>query len=450
MKLTPKQEEARYVLNGSPKHVLLDGGSRSGKSFLIVRNLVARAVKAPRSRHAILRFRFNHVKESIGMDTLPRVMEACFPTVPYELNRSDWYATLPHGSEIWLGGLDDKERTEKILGKEYATIYLNECSQISWASRNIAVTRLAQVCKYKLEGEDKELALKMYYDCNPPSKAHWSYRVFYQGVDPETKQPLVDRSNFAKLTLNPRDNLANLSPDYLRELESLPARMRRRFLDGLYGEASPDQLWSEELIDKYRVTDGEMPDLQRIVVAVDPSGSDDEDNAGNDEIGITVGGVGTDGNGYLLEDLTLKAGPKTWGGVATSAFDRHDADVIVGEKNFGGAMVGYVIDTQPKVNGRKRPFKLVTASRGKVVRAEPVSALHEQGKIRFVGHFPELEDELCAMTTHGYTGGTNSPNRADSFVWLMSELFPGIVRAKIEEKPVHTRVNRGPQGYLGA
>lgn len=449
MRLTPKQEQARALLNGPAKHILLDGGSRSGKSFLAVRNIIARAVKAPKSRHAILRFRFNHVKESIGMDTLPRVMEGCFPNVPYELNRSDWYATLPNQSEVWMGGLDDKDRTEKILGKEYATIYLNECSQIPWSSRSIAVTRLAQVCPYELEGEQKQLSLKMYYDCNPPSKAHWAYQVFYLHRDPETKKALDDAGNYAQLTLNPQDNIQNLPADYIAELERLPARMRRRFLEGLYGEAAPNALWSEELIDKHRVKDGEVPDLQRIVVAVDPSGSDDEDNASNDEIGITVGGIGTDGRGYLLEDLTLKAGPKVWGGVATSAYDRHDADMIVGEKNFGGAMVGYVIDTQPKVNGRKRSFRLVTASRGKVVRAEPISALHEQGNIRFVGHFPELEDELCAMTTHGYTG-TNSPNRADAFVWLMSELFPGIVKEKAKVQVERQVQNLGPQGFLAA
>lgn len=375
-------------------------------------------------------------------------MARCFPGVPYDLNKSDWYATLPNRSEIWLGGLDDKERTEKILGKEFATIYLNECSQIPWASRNLAVTRLAQNCQYQIEGEGqaRTLALKMYYDCNPPSKSHWSYQVFYLKRDPDTKRPLADPANYAQLTLNPRDNIANLPADYLKELEGLPARMKRRFLEGLYGEVAPGALWTEEMLDKWRITDGELPDMQRIAVAVDPSGSDDEENHDNDEIGIMVGGLGIDGNGYLLEDLTIKAGPKTWGKVATDAFDRHDADVIVGEKNYGGAMVGYVIDTQPKVDGRKRPFKLVTASRGKAVRAEPISALQEQGKIRMVGNFTKLEDELCGFTDHGYTG-EKSPNRADAFVWLFSELFPGLV--KEPTKPKFQDNYRQPSGAMG-
>ena len=447
MILTAKQVEANRLLGTGAKHILLDGGSRSGKSALLVRAICARAIKAPKSRHAILRFRFKHVKESIGLDTFPTVMAMCFPGVSYELNKSDWYATLPNRSEIWMGGLDDKERTEKILGKEFASIYLNECSQIPWSSRNLAVTRLAQNCPYTLEGEEKTLSLKMYYDCNPPSKSHWAYQVFYLHRDPETKRPLEQHSKYAQMTLNPRDNLDNLPADYLKELEGLPARMRRRFLDGLYGEVAPGALWTEELLDQWRVTDGEIPDLQRIAVAVDPSGSDDDDNAENDEIGIMVGGVGIDGNGYLLEDLTLKAGPKTWGKVATEAFDRHDADVIVGEKNYGGAMVGYVIDTQPKVDGRKRPFKLVTASRGKAVRAEPISALHEQGKIRMVGQFTKLEDELCGFTDRGYTG-EKSPNRADAFVWLFSELFPGLVKEPAKPvKPSTYRAPTGPQAW---
>lgn len=441
--LTDKQKEAQAVLNSPAKHVMLEGGSRSGKSFVIVRNLCVRALKAPKSRHAILRFRFKHCKESIGLDTLPAVMSKCFPEVPYNLNKSDWYATLPNQSEIWLGGLDDKERTEKILGKEFATLYLNEVSQITLSARNLAITRLAQRCEYELDGQRKTLALKMYYDCNPPSKAHWAYQLFHLKRDPDSKKQLTDPSNYATLRLNPGDNTENLPLDYIRELENLPARMRKRFLLGEYGETAPGQLWTDELLDRWRMDHGEVPDLQRIVVAVDPSGSDDEDNAANDEIGIMVGGVGTDGNGYLLEDLTLKAGPKTWGGVATQAFDRHDADVIVGEKNYGGAMVGYVIDTQPKVSGRKRPFKLVTASRGKAVRAEPISALHEQGKIRLVGNFPELEEELCGFTDRGYVG-SRSPNRADAFVWLFSELFPGIVK---EQKKLETSSYYQPVGH---
>ncbi len=425
MRLTERQKQARDVLNGSARHILLEGGSRSGKTRLMVRNIVVRAAKAQHSRHLITRFRFNHCKESIGLDTLPKVLAD--EGIPYVLNKSDWYALLPNKAEIWLGGLDDKERTEKILGKEYATILLNEASQIPYNSRCLAVTRLAQKCVYKnAEGVECELSLKMYQDCNPPNKAHWLYQMFHLKRDPETKKPLSNPDDYQHFRINPRDNVDNLPADYIKELEGLSQRMRKRFLDGEYGDAAPGALWTDEVIDKWR--EDTLPDMVRVVVAVDPSGADDEDNAHNDAIGILVCGLGTDGNGYVIEDCTVKAGPKTWGSVSTSAYDRHAADLIVGETNYGGEMVKFVVQAaKPNV-----PFRKITASRGKAVRAEPISSLTEQGKIRFAGRFMELEEELCAFTTHGYTG-SGSPNRADAFVFAMSELFPGIAQEKKEK-----------------
>lgn len=146
-KLTEKQEQAMEVLSGPATHGMLFGGSRSGKTFLLVRNTILRALKAARSRHAILRYRFNHIKASIILDTFPKVMRLCFPGVEYELSKTDWYVRLPNDSEIWFGGLDDKERTEKILGQEYATLYFNECSQLPYGSVAIAITRLAQLAE---------------------------------------------------------------------------------------------------------------------------------------------------------------------------------------------------------------------------------------------------------------------------------------------------------------
>jgi phage terminase large subunit-like protein len=227
--------------------------------------------------------------------------------------------------------------------------------------------------------------------------------------------------DYAWFKINPHDNADNVADDYIETLEGMSARMRKRFLEGEFADATPGALFSDETIEKWR-RDGELPDMVRVVVAVDPSGSDDADNADNDAIGIVVAGLGVDGNAYLLEDCTVKAGPATWGKVATSAFERHKADVIVGEINYGGAMVGFVIQAaRPRT-----PYKTVNASRGKVVRAEPFSALYEEGKIRHAGRFVELEAELTAFTTHGYVGG-DSPNRADALIWALAELFPGIM-----------------------
>ncbi len=361
------------------------------------------------------------------MDTFPKMMALAFPSVDYEMNKSDWCARLQNDSEIWFSGLDDKERTEKILGKEFATLLFNECSQIPYSSVNMALTRLSMQCMATVGGVGKPLRLKALYDENPPSQAHWTYKLFVRGIEPDSNKAIPDPENYAFLYMNPGDNRDNLSADYITSLERMPVRMRLRFLEGKFGDITIGALWNVEIIEQQRVAD--VPDFQRVIVAVDPSGSGDTDNAGNDEIGICVVGLGVDGRGYVVEDLTCKAGPRVWGNVATSAFDRHQADLIVAEKNFGGEMVRHVLQSAKA----SVPVRLVNASRGKVVRAEPISGLTEQGKVRFAGTFPELEEELCSMTTNGYLG-ENSPNRADAFIWGMSELFPGMVATRKRTK----------------
>lgn len=323
---------------------------------------------------------------------------------------------LPNGSEIWFGGLDDSDRTEKILGNEYSTIYYNETSQVPWSSRVLAISRLA---------EKSSLKLKAYYDLNPSAKTHWTYRLFMEKKDPDTKEPLSRPENYDSFQLNPIDNLKNLAENYLEELEDLPDKARKRFLYGQYSDENDLALWNDIILSENRRLgkEGSLPNWLRVVVAVDPSGSSGKDDFRSDEIGIAVVALGTDGHGYLLEDLTDRYSPEEWGQVVASAYERHKADRVVGEKNFGGDMVRSTIHAVNNVI----PYQDVHASRGKVVRAEPISALYEQGKIHHVGYFPELEDQLCFFMPHGYQG-LKSPDRADAAIWGFTELFPGLTR----------------------
>jgi hypothetical protein len=402
--------------------------------------LLIRALKANESRHAIFRFRFNAIKASIIYDTLPTVMKMCWPGLWEEsnLNKSDWFLTLPNGSEVWFGGLDDKERTEKVLGQEFATLYFNECSQIPWASRVLAMSRLAQ----KNEG----LRLKAYYDLNPSAKTHWVYRMFVEKKDPENKQPLINPFNYGYYQVNPADNKENLAPEYIEELEALPEKSRKRFLYGDFADDSEGQLWTEELLAQNRRLgqQGSLPDWLRVIVAVDPSGCSGPEDTRSDEIGIMVCALGADGHGYLLEDLSGKYSPEDWASVVESAYDRHSADRIVAEKNYGGDMVRAVIQAR----NPDLPYSDVTASRGKVVRAEPVAALYEQNKIHHVGYFPELEDQMTFMTMSGYQG-LKSPDRADSLVWGFTELFPGLTKKseKIWTPPKVNKQKRSASRY---
>jgi phage terminase large subunit-like protein len=409
LKLTPKQEEARKLLQ-SQRHTLLIGGSRSGKTTLLVREIAERAVRTRNSRHAILRLHANAARASIALDTLPKVFRLCFPNQPLRRHRTEGYFSLLNGSEIWIGGLGDQDQVEKILGKEYATIFLNECSQIPYSSVLVALTRLAQVA----DG----LRQAAYYDLNPTSKGHWSNVLFGEKRDPVSRQPLADPGDYARMFLNPGDNAANLTAEYLKSLERLPERQRKRFFEGVYIDDLDGALFSYEVIARARVAEFALTRCRRVVVAVDPSGAAGPDDERADEIGIIVAARGDDGHAYVLADRSLRDAPAAWGRAVVQAYYEFAADRIVAEENFGGEMVRFVI----RAADAHAPVQVISASRGKALRAEPVSALYEQGLVHHVGRFAVLEDQLCAFTTQGYRG-EGSPDHADALVFAITELM---------------------------
>ncbi len=409
LRLTDRQKLARELLQ-SHRHTLLVGGSRSGKTTLLMHEIAARALRADNSRHAILRLHANAARASIALDTLPKVFRVAFPGERLKRHRAEGYFSLDNGSEIWIGGLGDQDQVEKILGKEYATIFLNECSQIPYASVLVAMTRLAQVVG--------GLTQAAYYDLNPTNKGHWTNLLFGDKRDPISRQPLADPDEYARLFLNPRDNAGNLSAEYLKSLENLPERQRKRFFEGVYIDDLDGALFSYEVIAQARVAEFALARSRRVVVAVDPSGASGRDDERADEIGIVVAARGDDGHAYVLADRSLRDAPAAWGRAAVQAYYEFKADRIVAEENFGGEMVRFVI----RAADANAPVQVISASRGKVLRAEPVSALYEQGLVHHVGRFQVLEDQLCAFTTQGYRG-EGSPDHADALVFAVSELM---------------------------
>lgn len=406
------QEAARLLLDGSQRYTCLAGGTRSGKTLLIVRAIVKRALEAGASRHAILRFHANAARASIALDTLPNVMRLCFPDTKLKEYRQDGFFELPNGSRIWIGGLDDKDRVEKILGLEYVTIFLNEASQIPYSSVLVAFTRLAQTVP--------EIKQQAFIDLNPNSKSHWTNVLFGEKRDPVTHKLLNDPENYKRLFLNPVDNAANLSKEFLESLCNLPERQRKRFYEGVYIDEFEGALWSAQIIDANRraLDDITLDMRQSVVVAVDPSGASGRDDLGADEIGIIVAARGFDGDAYILADVSCREAPAVWSRRAVFAFHEYRADCIVAESNFGGEMVRAVIQAcDPNV-----PVRLVTASRGKAVRAEPVSLRYEKKQIHHVGRFPKLEEQLCGFSSAGYIG-SGSPDRADAAIWALTHLF---------------------------
>lgn len=226
------------------------------------------------------------------------------------------------------------------------------------------------------------------------------------------------------------ENRANLAPSFfsmiIKRYEG--TRLGRQELKGELLEDNPGALWSLSRIDELRVN--EMPQLMRIVVAIDPAASSkrkgtsdpaafrQKDKDESDENGIIAAGRGYDGHAYILDDVSMIASPHEWGAAAVKCYKQWSGDRIIGEVNNGGEMVEYVIRTVDS----GVPFKEVHASRGKAVRAEPIAALYEQGKVHHVGTFTQLEDQ---MTEWDPLISTDSPDRVDALVWALTELmFP--------------------------
>ena len=405
------QDAARLLLEGPQRFTCLAGGARSGKTFLIVRAIVGRALSAPGSRHALLRFRANAAWASLAQETIPQVMALCFPHDRLKEHRGDGTLSLDNEARLLVAGLDDKERVEKILGLEFATLFLNEASQISYESALVAFTRLAQVVP--------GLTQRAFVDLNPTSVTHWTNVLFGDKRDPLSRQMLREPGAYARAFLNPPDNGKNLSPEFLASLEALPERQRRRFYDGVYVSASEDALWTYDLIDKERrPADVIQPEQRKsVVIGIDPSGARGSDDQ-RDAIGIVVAALGHDGDAYVLADRSIRDRPEVWAGRAVTAFHEFKADTIVAESNFGGDMVSASL----RVADPSVPIKVVTASRGKAVRAEPISMRYAQGQVHHVGRFPVLEEQLCAFTTAGYAG-PGSPDHADALIWALTALF---------------------------
>ncbi len=208
-----------------------------------------------------------------------------------------------------------------------------------------------------------------------------------------------------------KENINNLSERYIERIIGRyeGTRLGRQELEGEILDDNPNALWKRSMIENCRAT--QHPQLTRIVIAVDPPATKSDTS---DEAGIVAVGFGIDERGYILEDASRKASPEEWAKAAITLYHKYEADRIIGEVNNGGDMVESVIRSVDKTVS----YKSVRASRGKQIRAEPISSLYEQGKVSHVGTFPELEDQLCE-----WQPGDDSPDRLDALVWGCTELM---------------------------
>ena len=219
-------------------------------------------------------------------------------------------------------------------------------------------------------------------------------------------------------------NRANLAQSFLEEVMSRygQTRLGLQELEGRFLEDVEGALWTREALDGARIETA--PDLQRVVVAVDPpvTGSSRADACGIVVAGVTAGGE----RAVVLEDASVRGvSPKLWAEAAVAAFHRHGADRLVAEVNQGGELVEAIV----RQVDRTVAYRGVNATRGKVLRAEPVAALYEQGRVKHLKGMSELEAQMCLMSVNGYQG-SGSPDRVDALVWALTDLMLGQAPAR--------------------
>jgi phage terminase large subunit-like protein len=244
---------------------------------------------------------------------------------------------------------------------------------------------------------------------------------------------LIDDADTAVTRGATLDNQSNLAANTVKQLYERygGTRLGRQELQGEVLTDIPGALWNRDMIDSCRVK--EMPeDLEKVYVAVDPAVTNTEDS---DEHGIVVVGLARDAEGYargyVLADGSCRGNPEEWARKAVSLYRFWSADKIIAEKNQGGLMV----ESTLKAVDRSVPVELVTATRGKVIRAEPISALYEQGRIHHVGRFDVLEDQMCLFSVDYVRNASNgSPDRVDALVWGLTKIFDKITGRRLTTK----------------
>ena len=391
-------------------HALMYGGARSGKTFLAVRGLFMRAMKAPNSNHLAVRKHLSHARTSLWHKTIRDVHRICFPGLDLHYNKQEMFITFPNGSRIWVGGTDDAERVEKILGNEYSTILIEEASQVSWDVVSVLETRLA---------ENVGLVNKMWYTCNPPTKNHWLYKLFILLQNPSTRNALANPDDYKSILMNPIDNINNLPPQFLTRLANLPdERKRKRFMDGLFLDVVEGALFEESWITLNRVKYKTLLELKKdvlilkVAIGVDPAvtskiGTSDETGI----IAVAQGWVDGVTEYYVLADATGTYKPLDWGLAVKNLAEKLDADYVVCETNQGGELVTQNLRTA----GYGGLIKTVHARVAKHIRAEPVAALYQLNRVHhlFDSGLNKVDDcliEYIPLLT------TESPDRLDALV----------------------------------
>lgn len=416
-----------FKSNGT-RYTIMTGGRGSGKSYALA-SFANEFICFTGQKQNILYLRKTLTSAAISI--IPEFMEK-LELMGFEnlvkTTRGE-IVSKKSGSQIFFRGIQSSSKSNEANLKSIPNIGVIILDEAQELDDEPTFDRL------DLSLRSKEIQNRVILSMNPTHESHWICRRFFRdrGV-PEDFNGWYKNTTYIHTDF--RDNAHNLSDDFLslaKECEETNLEKFRNIYLGFWRRDNAAGLWKREtMIDPHRVTD--YPELERVVVAVDPAVTANENS---DETGIVIAGSALNRQTgeteyYVIEDRSMKGTVNEWAREAIELYDDYDADRLVAEVNNGGDLVGTVLyRIDPSLS-----FKAVRAKRGKILRAEPISALYERGLVHHVGHFPQLEDEMC-----NYTGKTDedSPDRLDALVWALTELSEGA----------HEVSGGGADGLLG-
>ncbi len=386
-------EQQRIFFDSRAAELLYSGAFGAGKSRILVEKALALGRRYPGVPIGI----FRKVRASLAATTQVTFLQAARPGELVKRNKTEGWFEMANGSRFWLMGLDADPETgvpSKVGSLDLGYAFVDEAVELEEGDWMMLLGRLRFP-----DVPYRQIAAAT----NPSGPNHWLKARF--------TPPTEDR---VYLTAPTADNRF-LPKDYVSRMLDLTGIYRERYVMGGWvamsgGLFDPAHIRRDDVPNIYHK--GVLTrDLRRIVVAVDPAVTS---QAGSDETGIVVAGVDHDGRAHVLADLSGKMAPDRWAKRAVDAYHEFRADRIVAEVNNGGDLVENALRTV----GGNVPYKSVTASRGKLVRAEPIAALYAQGKVSHAEPFHELESQMV-----GYDGTGSSPDRMDALVWALSELM---------------------------
>lgn len=391
------------------RYYIVTGGRGSGKSFGVSLSEGARLSASTSDRHTLY---LRQTLVSAHISIIPEFYEKLelLGCGKFAVKGKTEILYRPSGSKILFRGIQTSRGSNEANLKSLK----NVSKVIVDEAQELVDKKAFERIDYSLR--DTAARNRVVLSLNPTDKNHWIYERFFRkpGIEDDFNGVAGDVCYIHTTYL---DNLPNLSADFIAAAEKMKLEDIEEYNNiflGFWRGDTEGALWSAEMIDPYRVQT--IPaDLERVVIAVDPAVTGAKDS---DETGIVAVGrkrIKGDIHYFVLDDRSLRASPETWARAVVSAYNTYEADRVVAEVNNGGDLV----ETMIRAAAPRISFRAVRATRGKVLRAEPIAALYERGLVHHVGNFANLEYQ---MRNYNGQGKSYSPDRLDALVWGLAAL----------------------------